>query len=50
MIDKEHIPRPFWVRYRKRILVIAMIYCAVVVLLIALAWGPQNNPFQYQIF
>jgi hypothetical protein len=42
--------RAWWERYRKWIIVLMVVYAAVVLALILLTNGSQNEPFRYQIF
>ena len=40
----------FWARHRTMILVLAGVYLLLLAVLLALASGPQREPFMYQVF
>ena len=42
--------KTFWRRFRRWMIVIVLIYAALLLVLVALSYGPQNAPFLYQIF
>jgi ABC-type antimicrobial peptide transport system permease subunit len=42
--------KSWWAKYRRWIIALLAIYALILLLLIVLAAGPQQEPFRYQIF